>query len=88
VGYSSLGGGGLIAFTTWLDAQLDLWVAKQDGLALLNAVLNYVALPAHIIIPASKLNVAAGTFVVEKPDHTSFTLTIGPPPRPRGRTAV
>jgi hypothetical protein len=89
---------GLKAFLTWLDTQLDLWVHYHDGLALVNAILDLIALPAHVIIPASNLSPAHGVVTVEapatsvSPEGSTFQVHLGqravpdlpraPPPPP------
>ena len=77
----------LFCFADWLGPQLDAWTRTKNDLILLHATLNYIALPSHIIIPASRLHPTTGVFTVDLPEGGVFDLTLGhhlpPAPRPR-----
>lgn len=58
----------------------------NDSLALFNATLTLVAFPAHILVPASSLNPASGSVIVETPadmEIAPFTVHLGASSQPR-----
>ena len=64
----------------------EVFPLHHGGLSLRNAVLDFVALPAHLIIPASKLSPSHGSVTVEVPPcspgdlGSSFRIDLGAHP--------
>ena len=76
---------GIMAF--YLRDAIDAYQDKRDPLALLNAVLNLLALPGHYLMRAHNLKPPSGTVNLELPDKTIIPLIFGNSPTKPPRTS-